>query len=347
MKKELEELMKHAKKALEESDSFDSLEEVRVEILGRKGKLTSLLKGLKDMKPAKRKEAGKMLNKAKTKIEKMIEEKESELEEKQMKDIGKSEWIDVTEPGCATPQGSLHLVTKTINDITNIFHSLGFSRVSAPEVDWDYYAFESLNMPCDHPARDDWETFFMDAPVSRKRGRQVLTPHTSNMQVRIMEENKPPLRVINIARVYRRQSDPSHVPMFHQVEGLAVDENITLSDLKGTIEHFLNTFFGEERKIRFRPYHFRFTEPSFEIDIDCDGCKASSQCRLCKSGWLELAGAGMTHPNVLKAGGVNPKKYSAFAFGFGVERIAMMRGGLQIPDMRMLYQNDLRFLNQF
>jgi len=356
MKKELDKIKNAALKAAEKANGVDALQDVRVQFLGRKGELTKLLKGLKDLDGDARKEMGQAANAVKEDVEAALVARESALEKARFDAIAQEEWIDVTAPGTATQAGSLHLVTQTINKIVDIFASIGFSRVAAPEVDWDYYAFEALNMPKEHPARDDWETFFIHEPqgytagdeeVSQKYGKQVLTPHTSNAQVRLLEEHDVPLKVINIARVYRRQADASHVPMFHQVEGFCVGDAITIADLKGTVEYFLHSFFGQDRKIRYRPYDFRFTEPSFEIDIDCDVCGGTGhECRVCKGGWVELAGAGLTHPHVLKCGGVDPEKYSAFAFGFGVERIAMMKG-VSIPDMRMLYQNDLRFLKQF
>jgi phenylalanyl-tRNA synthetase alpha chain len=238
-------------------------------------------------------------------------------------------------------------VTQAIEEISSVFESIGFVRARYPEVDWDLYAFEGLNMPKGHPARDEWETFFVDVPENSKNGKVVLTPHTSNGQVREMLRVKnPPIRMINIAKCYRRQSDVSHVPMFHQFEGLVVDTDISIVNLKGTLDYFARSFFGKERKTRLRPYHFQFTEPSFEIDISCGNCNGVG-CKLCKAGWLELGGAGMVHPNVLKAGGIDSKKYSGFAFGWGVERTYMMKGGISIPDVRLLYSSDLRFLTQF
>jgi len=229
--------------------------------------------------------------------------------------------------------------------------------VRHPEVDWDRYAFESLNLPKDHPARDEWETFFIasDQPeqiAEGKKGKIVLTPHTSNGQVREMEKGHLPIRMMNINKTYRRQSDVSHAPMFHQFEGLMIDKDVTISELKGVIDFFVKQFFGTERLVRLRPFHFRFTEPSFEIDISCAVCKGTGQlgndrCRLCKEGWHELGGAGMVHPNVLKAGGIDREVHTGFAFGFGVERTMMMKSGLNIDDIRILYKNDLRFLEQF
>ncbi len=347
MMNELSNIQQATLLAVKDATSASQLEEVRVAVLGRKGTLTVLLKGLKDLEETERREMGQRANIVRDEIELMFVKREEELRENEFGQLAEKEWLDVTAPGIPWALGGLHLVTQTINRIVEIFHGIGFARVSAPEIEWDHYAFEALNMPADHPARDDWETFFIDAPLDAKWGRQLLTPHTSNVQVRMMEHNKPPIKIMNLSRVYRRQSDMSHVPMFHQFEGLCVSETTTIADLKGTIEYVLKEFFGEERKIRYRPYHFRFTEPSFEIDINCDVCNGKGNCRLCKEGWLELAGAGLTHPYVLEASGIDPKTYSGFAFGFGVERIAMMRGGVSISDMRMLYQNDVRFLRQF
>jgi phenylalanyl-tRNA synthetase alpha chain len=261
------------------------------------------------------------------------------------------EWLDVTAPGRKPPEGHLHIVTQAIDDITGIFAKLGFTRVRHPEVDWDWYAFEALNMPKNHPARDEWETFFIRPPGGRdatdpKRQKIVLTPHTSNGQVREMEKGKLPIRMINIAKCYRRQIDVSHTPMFHQFEGLYVDRAVTIGHLKGVLDYFAAEFFGPDRTTRIRPFHFQFTEPSFEIDVSCGICHGKG-CRLCKEGWLELGGAGMVHPNVLKAGGIDPTQWNGFAFGWGVERTSMMRTGTRLNDIRPLYGNDIRFLEQF
>ncbi len=243
--------------------------------------------------------------------------------------------------------GHIHLITEAIYEIASVFEKIGFVRVRYPEVEWDWFAFESLNMPKDHPARDEWETFFIDEPPHPQYGQMVLTPHTSSGQVREMKRVKlPPIRMVNIAKCYRRQSDASHYPMFHQFEGLVVNKDISIVHLKGTIDYFAKNYFGKNRKTRLRPYHFQFTEPSFEVDITCDICEGKG-CKVCKEGWLELGGAGMVHPTVLRNGGINPKEYSGFAFGWGVERVLMMRSGLKIPDLRLLYSSDLRFLTQF
>jgi phenylalanyl-tRNA synthetase alpha chain len=242
-----------------------------------------------------------------------------------------------------------------MEEITRIFERIGFTRVRYPEVEWEWYSFEGLNMPKNHPARDDFETFFIDFPQSQKYGKVVLSPHTSSGQVREMERlhHTPPIRMINIAKCYRPNWDVSHVPMFHQFEGLVVDTKINITHLKGTMDYFAKEFFGQERQTRLRPFHFQFTEPSFEVDISCGVCLGkgvlsdNSRCRFCKEGWLELGGSGMVHPNVLKAGGIDPEKYTGFAFGWGIERTYMMKSGTKLDDIRLLYSNDLRFLEQF
>jgi len=339
-------------KALESVKEFAELERVRVEFLGRKGKLAEAMKGLSALDDAERREAGKIANEVKQKMEKMFEAKKTEMENQKLAGLAEEEWIDVTLPGQVLEEGHLHLTSQAIEEITDIFSRIGFGRVLAPDIDWDWYAFESLNIPKNHPARDNWETFFIKGPEHGRMGRVVLTPHTSNSQVRELEKGKLPIRMINIGRCYRRQIDVSHNPMFHQFEGFMVDKGITIAHLKGVLDYFAKAYFGPTRKIRLRPHHFRFTEPSFEVDITCGSCDGTAKidgekCRLCKAGWLELGGAGMTHPNVLKAGGIDPEKYTAFAFGWGVERTLMMRAGIKIGDIRLLHKNDLRFIQQF
>ncbi|MCL5970351.1 MAG: phenylalanine--tRNA ligase subunit alpha, partial [Patescibacteria group bacterium] len=242
--------------------------------------------------------------------------------------------------------GHLHLVTQAIDEITGIFEHIGFTRVRYPEIEWDWYSFTALNFPPNHPARDDWETFFIKHNPNPKYGSMLLTPHTSSGQIREMERKKPPIRMLNIAKTYRRQSDVSHVPMFHQFEGLVVDKGVAITHLKGTLDYFVKSYFGADRKSRIRPYHFQFTEPSFEVDVTCGVCKGKG-CRVCKEGWLELGGAGMVHPNVLKNGGIDPVVYTGFAFGFGPERCLMMKEGIKIDDLRLIYSNNLDFLEQF
>lgn len=331
---------------------LSTLEIIETKYLGRKGELTNLLKGLANVSAEERPKIGAAANDVKRDLERLIASKRKELEEKSLTTLGDVEREDVTEPGNRPPEGHLHVVTRAINEITEIFNKIGFTRTRYPEVDWDWYAFESLNMPPDHPARDEWETFFIDAPPSKK-GKMVLTPHTSNAQVRELERREFPVRMINIAKCYRRQIDATHVPMFHQFEGLYVDTGVAITHLRGILDYFARAFFGPTRKIRLRPFHFRFTEPSFEIDVSCGVCGGTGvgadkqKCKICKRGWLEIGGAGMVHPNVLKAGNVDPKKYSGFAFGWGVERTYLMKEGMQIDDIRILYKNDLRFLKQF
>src|SRR5581483_991563 len=253
--------------------------------------------------------------------------------------------LDISEPGIKPPLGHLHLVTQAIWEITKIFSQIGFERVRYPEVEWDLYAFEGLNFPKNHPAREDLETFFIKAPHSETFGPMVLTPHTSNGQIREMKKGKLPIKMLNIAKTYRRQSDVSHAPMFHQFETLCVSKGISISDLKGTLNYFAKSYFGENRQTRIRPYHFQFTEPSFEVDITCGLCSGKG-CKFCKDGWLELGGAGMVHPNVLKFCGIDPNIYSGFASGFGVERVLMMKDNLNIDDLRLLYANKLAILEQ-
>jgi phenylalanyl-tRNA synthetase alpha chain len=323
------------------SSSFSEIEELRIAYLGRNGKLTSLIKNLKDIPPDKRKQAGILINEAKNTLTQLLASQKNKLIY-QVK-----AWFDPTIPGVKPKVGHLHLITQAIEEISKTFEQIGFIRVRYPEVEWDWYAFEGLNMPKDHPARDEWETFFVDQLPHPKYGQVVLTPHTSSGQLREMQRvGKPPIRMINIAKCYRRQIDVSHVPMFHQFEGLVIDKGISVVHLKGTLDYFARNFFGKERKTRLRPFHFQFTEPSFEVDINCGVCGGQG-CKLCKAGWLELGGAGMVHPVVLKNGGIDPKKYSGFAFGWGVERTYMMKSGLSIPDIRLLYSPDLRFLTQF
>ncbi|HJX59579.1 MAG TPA: phenylalanine--tRNA ligase subunit alpha [Patescibacteria group bacterium] len=341
MQEEVINLKNEALAQIMEVSSFEELETIRVTYLGRSGKFTSLIKRIREVSPEKRKQAGLLVNEAKNTIVKALASQKNHLKE------SARAWFDPTVPGIKPAMGHLHLVTQAIEEISALFTQLGFVRNRYPEVEWDWYAFETLNMPEGHPARDEWETFFVDAPANPKFGQMVLTPHTSSAQVREMQRVKsPPVRMINIAKCYRRQIDASHVPMFHQFEGLVIDKGISVANLKGTLDYFARNFFGPERKTRLRPFHFQFTEPSFEVDVTCGVCLGRG-CKLCKNGWLELGGAGMVHPRVLAAGGINPEKYSGYAFGWGVERTYMMKSGLQIPDIRLIYGSDLRFLKQF
>lgn len=340
MKEKLESLRLQATQALTEVKDAKQLDAWHVQFLGRKqGKLTDIMKSIGGLSLEEKRTVGPAANEVKKSLEQAYEAKKSELEASVAPDI------DTTLPPVLPPQGHLHLVTQTIRHIMDIFKRIGFTRVRHPEVEWDYYAFESLNMEQGHPARDDWETFFI-TPEDAKGKRMLLTPHTSSGQVREMEKKQFPIRMINIAKCYRRQADVTHTQMFHQFEGLYVDEQVSIQHLKGVMDYFAKSFFGPKREIRLRPFHFQFTEPSFEIDITCGLCFGKG-CKFCKEGWVELGGSGMVHPHVLKAGGFDPKKVSAFAFGWGVERVALMREGLSIPDLRELYRNDLRFLEQF
>ena len=333
--------------------SSSELEKLRLDYLGRNGKINTLLKDIKSIKVDERKNFGESINKIKDEIELAIGEKLVKLSSREDRDTS----FDITRPGKEYPHGSLHLATLAIDEISKIFEKIGFIRMSYPEVEWEYFSFDSLNMPPDHPARDDFETFFIEAKPHNKYGKMVLTPHTSSGQPREMKRlGNPPIRMINIAKTYRPNWDASHTPMFHQFEGLCVDKKINITHLKGTISYFAKEFFGEGREIRLRPFHFQFTEPSFEVDVTCGVCNGKGviekngikeKCKLCKSGWLELGGSGMVHPSVLKAGGIDPDEYTGWAFGFGVERVFMMKEGLNLDDLRVVYSGDIRFLEQF
>lgn len=338
---------------------------LQTKYLGKKGAFNELAKIIGAISPQDRKTAGQLLNDCKQAILTVLAEREAAQQQTQA-------WVDLTAPPKPLSVGHVHPVSQAMEEITHIFEKIGFERARYPEVDWDWYVFESLNMPPNHPARDEWETFFVDLPdttdasvaynSSKPRdrhpdligGKVVLTTHTSNGQVREMErlESKPPIRMINIARCYRRQQDATHTQMFHQFEGLAVDTGITIQHLKGTLDHFAKEFYGPDTKSRIRPFHFQFTEPSFEVDFSCHLCHGTGliegeKCKFCKSGWHEVGGAGMVHPNVLRAGGIDPDVYTGFAFGWGIERTYTLKKGLNIDDIRLLYSGDISFLQQF
>ncbi|MCJ7793118.1 MAG: phenylalanine--tRNA ligase subunit alpha [Candidatus Marinimicrobia bacterium] len=338
----IQNLKNQAISAVLEAQSDDELERLRIAYLGRKGEITQLLKTIPSLRPSERKEIGQVVNDAKKAIEQALKEAKKSQQTKKI-DFDQ-EWLDVTAPGKRPAVGHLHLVTETIEEITNIFEKIGFTRKTYPEIEWDWYSFGALNMPENHPARDDWETLYLDKLKHQKYGRAVLTPHTSSGQIREMEQQKPPIRMLNVAKCYRRQADVSHAPMFYQFETLVVDKDINITHLKGTLDYFARQYFGKDRKTRIRPFHFQFTEPSFEVDVTCIVCGGKG-CPVCKAGWLELGGAGMVHPLVLKQGGIDPEKYSGFASGFGVERVLMMKYG--IDDIRLLFSGDLRILQQF
>ncbi|MFH0773004.1 MAG: phenylalanine--tRNA ligase subunit alpha [bacterium] len=333
---------------LTKSTTVQSVSNLELSYLGRNGKINELLKGIKSLSVEEKRTAGKDINSFKTFVVDEIQKKKKALYLKEEQKIS----VDVTLPPKLDESGNLHPITIAVNEITNIFNKIGFIRMSYPEVDWEYYAFEALNMPITHAARDDFETTFLSGQPDTKKGKMVLTPHTSNGQVREMERLKstPPIRMINIGKCYRPNWDATHTPMFHQFEGLCVDKGITISNLKGTLDFFVKSYFGETIAVRLRPHHFQFTEPSFEVDVTCTVCKGTSildgkKCNICKSGWLELGGTGMVHPNVLKAGGIDPSVYSGWAFGFGIERVNMMKYG--IDDIRNYYSGDIRFLKLF
>ncbi|MBI3984631.1 MAG: phenylalanine--tRNA ligase subunit alpha [Candidatus Levybacteria bacterium] len=327
-----------------EAEDLKSLEETKLQFLGKSGKLTLALKEVTKLPAEKRPAFGVLANEVKQTIEEAIEDKIKSLSA--VKKTTLLEKIDVTNPGVKPPLGHLHLVTQAIEEIQSIFEKIGFVRVRYPEVEWDWYAFEALNFPPNHPARDDWETFFVDEKPHPKYGPVLLTPQTSSGQIREMTTNKPPIKMLNIAKCYRRQSDISHVPMFHQFEGLAVNTDLSISNLKGVLDYFVKAYFGKERQSRIRPYHFEFTEPSFEVDVSCGACNGKG-CKLCKEGWLEMGGAGMVHPNVLKNCEIDPSVYNGFAFGWGVERVLMMKDGIKLDDIRTIYSDRMEFLEQF
>ncbi|EKD52570.1 MAG: hypothetical protein ACD_61C00302G0002 [uncultured bacterium] len=334
--KEIEEIESELKKDLKDSLSSADVDRLSTKYLGKQGKVNILFKTL----PIKTDpQIGRQINELKNYIEEKISAKLAET----LNTSGQAP-TDVTVPGIELPKGSLHLVTQAIEEIETIFLKLGFVRRRYPEVETDWYYAEGLNIPKDHPARDDQETFYVG-------DNTVLTAHTSNGQLREMElKQAPPIKMINIGKTYRRQTDASHTPMFHQFEGLVIDKGINITHLLGVTEYFAKSYFGLDRKTRLRPHHFQFTEPSFEIDITCGVCHGTgiigkTPCKICKSGWLELGGAGMVHPNVLKNGGLDPEECTGFAFGWGVERVLMMKSGL--PDLRLIYSDDIRFLRQF
>lgn len=331
-----------------EAASSEELEQIRIEYLGRKGKFSRIIKGVRLVSPIERKQIGLTINETKKIILKNIKSKQNDFKR------SVRTWFDPTLPGVKPTNGHLHLVTQAINEISSIFEKVGFVRVRYPEVEWDWFAYTALNFPPNHPARDEMETFLVDAPENNKLGKMLLSPHTSSGQVREMQRVKKtlpagrqaPIKFINIAKCYRRESDASHFPMFHQFEGLVIDEGINITHLKGTLDHFTKHFYGPKIITRLRPHNFKFTEPSFEVDITCMVCLGKG-CKVCKEGWLEQAGAGMVHPNVLKAGGIDPDKFTGFAFGWGVERALMMKPGLEIPDIRAVYSTNLQYLKQF
>ncbi len=329
---------------ISQTKNAKELEDLRISFLGRKGKINQLFAQILQLTNQQEKiNFGKSLNEVKQIIQEALANQSKILASDEETTFS---WFDPTLPGVKPAQGHLHLLSQAIEEISEIFGQIGFVRVRYPEVDWDWYVFEALNMPPGHPARDEWETFFVEAPKHPQFGEMVLSTHTSNGQVREMErlKAKPPIRMLNLAKCYRRQQDNTHTLMFHQFEGLVIDRNIKIIHLKGVLDYFGQAWFGAGVKSRLRPFHFQFTEPSFEVDFTCLNCQGKG-CRSCKSGWLEIGGAGMVHPKVLEAGGIDSRQFRGFAFGCGVERLLMLRH--QIPNIRLFYENDLRFLEQF
>ena len=336
----MKELLKQIReKAIAEIETSDRLEEIRIQYLGKKGELTAVLRGMGKVSPEERPLIGQLANEVRAEIEAALAKKEEEKSKKELENRLLSEKIDVTVPGTPCTPGHRHPLAQTEEMLREIFIGMGFSIAEGPEVEYDYYNFEALNLPKNHPARDTQDTFYITDNI-------LLRSQTSPVQARVMEQSQPPIRIISPGRVYRADpADATHSPIFHQVEGLVVDKGITMGDLKGILELFAKKMFGPETKIRFRPHHFPFTEPSAEVDVSCFVCGGKG-CRVCKNeGWIEILGAGMVHPFVLENCGIDPNEYSGFAFGMGVERIAMKHYG--IDDMRLLYENDTRFLEQF
>ena len=345
MKDKLQAIREEALKQIRESNRLDKLNEVRVSFLGKKGELTAVLKGMKNVDPKERPFVGQMVNETREAIEEFLEETKKKLEEKAREEKMKQEVIDVTLPAKKINVGHRHPNTIALEEVERIFVGMGYEVVEGPEIEYDLYNFEKLNIPANHPAKDEQDTFYINKDI-------VLRTQTSPVQARIMEQGKLPIHMIAPGRVFRSDEvDATHSPSFHQIEGLVVDKNITFADLKGTLEEFAKQLFGPETKTKFRPHHFPFTEPSAEVDVSCFKCGGSGEieghsCRFCKgSGWIEILGCGMVHPHVFEMCGIDPEEYTGFAFGVGLERIALLK--YEIDDMRELYKNDIRFLKQF
>ncbi|MGN1022231.1 MAG: phenylalanine--tRNA ligase subunit alpha [Lachnospiraceae bacterium] len=339
MQEDLERIRQEAKAKLEEVKTPEEINDLRVALLGKKGQITAILKGMKDVAKEDRPKVGQLVNEAREAIETSLESRQKELEAKLQEARLASETIDVTLPGKTIERGHLHPNQVALREIEDIFIGMGYEVVDGPEVEKDYYNFEALNIPANHPAKDEQDTFYLGSDM-------LLRTQTSGVQIHEMERGKIPIRMIAPGRVYRADEvDATHSPVFHQVEGLVVDKGITFADLKGTLAEFAKGIFGEDTRVRFRPHHFPFTEPSAEMDISCFKCHGKG-CSFCKNeGWIEILGCGMVHPHVLEMSHIDPEVYSGFAFGIGLERIALLK--YEIDDMRLLYENDIRFLKQF
>ncbi len=339
MKAKLEAIKTKALACIESSDTLDKLNDVRVNILGKKGELTAVLKSMKDVAPEDRPKVGQMVNEVRAEIEAFLENAKTKMEQAALEARLAEEEIDVTLPAKKQPRGHRHPNTTVLEEVENIFIGLGYEVVEGPEVERDYYNFEALNIPADHPAKDEQDTFYVNGDI-------LLRTQTSGTQVHEMEKGRLPIRMIAPGRVFRSDEvDATHSPSFHQIEGLVIDKHVTFADLKGTLAVFAKELFGEDTKVKFRPHHFPFTEPSAEMDVSCFKCGGKG-CRFCKgSGWIEILGCGMVHPHVLEMSNIDPEQYTGFAFGVGLERITLLK--YEIDDMRLLYENDERFLKQF
>ncbi len=339
MKEKLKSIKADALAKIESAGSIDALNDIKVAVLGKKGELTAVLKSMKDVAPEDRPKVGQMVNDTRTAIETRLEEERTRLTRELRTEKMKRETIDVTLPGKRNMRGHRHPNQIALEDLERVFIGMGYEVVDGPEVEYDRYNFELLNIPANHPAKDEQDTFYITKDI-------LLRTQTSPVQARVMEKGKLPIRMISPGRVFRADEvDATHSPSFHQLEGLVIDKGITFADLKGTLEQFAKEFFGEKTKVKFRPHHFPFTEPSAEVDITCFKCGGKG-CRMCKgSGWIEILGCGMVHPNVLDMCGIDKNEYQGFAFGIGLERVTLLK--YEIDDMRLLYENDVRFLNQF
>ncbi len=339
MKERLEKIKAEALQKISESDVLEKLNEVRVNYLGKKGELTAVLKSMKDVAPEDRPKVGQMVNETREAIESVLDAAVKKLEQAAMELNMQTEVIDVTLPAKKLKMGHRHPNAIVLEEVERIFVGLGYEVVEGPEIEKDYYNFEALNIPADHPAKDEQDTFYVNGDI-------LLRTQTSPVQVRVMEQGKLPIKILAPGRVFRSDEvDATHSPSFHQIEGLVIDKNITFADLKGTLDQIAKELFGEDTKCKFRPHHFPFTEPSAEMDVSCFKCGGTG-CRFCKgAGWIEILGCGMVHPKVLKMSGIDPEEYTGFAFGIGLERITLLK--YEIDDMRLLYENDYRFLKQF
>ena len=339
MENKLREIRERVLNELSEAKATSRLEQIRVNVLGKKGELTGLLRGMGQLPAEERPKMGQLVNDVRKALEDALEQRSAELKEREKQARLEAEAVDVTLPGPTRSASSLHPMNIALNKMIDIFVGMGYEVVEGPEVEYDHYNFELLNIPKNHPARDAQDTFYVDDNI-------VLRTHTSPVQARIMTTRKPPIRIICPGRVYRAdEADATHSPVFHQMEGLVIDENITMGDLKGTLDEFARQMYGEGISTCFRPSFFPFTEPSAEVDLTCASCRGAG-CRMCKgTGWIEVLGAGMVNPHVLEMCGIDPQKYSGFAFGMGVERISLLK--YNIPNLRYLYENDLRFLTQY